>query len=109
MGQFEIVPERIPSKEEVLEVLTALAKGEKFEPVREKFDEGGLYLLEVKIADNFTGESIHFEYLRKGKYSEGATDSTVIYIEFYSGDQCIGGHNVADLDPKTGNWVYNQG
>ena len=108
MEQFESMPERIPSKAEVLEVLTVLAEGKKFEPVREKFNENGLYLLEVKIVDAFTGESIHFEYRRKGKYPEGATGSTVINIEFYSGDQCIGGHNVADLDPKTGMWLYNK-
>jgi len=106
MEQFEDHSERIPSKEEVLDVLDVLAKGEKFDHVRERFDDKGLYLLEIKIDDPKTGESIHFEYRRKGKYPEGATASTVVNIEFYSDGQYVNGHNVADLDPKTGMWLY---
>ena len=104
--QVESAPERIPSKEEVLEVLTVLAKGEKFVPVREKFDDKGLYLLEVIIKDKITVESTHYEYRRKGSYPEGSTDGTVINVEFYEGSWSVGGHNAADLDAKTGMWIY---
>ena len=105
MGQkFEIGPEHIPSKEEVLEIIGKLMEGEEIFLVREKYDEQGLYLFEVKTIDLESDESVHFEYRRKGKNPEGSTAETVINIEFYEGEQCVGGHNVADYDSVTGLW-----
>ncbi|HTK33177.1 MAG TPA: hypothetical protein VL335_01370, partial [Candidatus Paceibacterota bacterium] len=78
-GQFERGPqERIPSREEVLEIISKLIEGDEIEHVREKYDDSGLYLFEVKIDDPETGESVHYEYRRKGTYPEGATAETVI-------------------------------
>ncbi len=106
--QFESGQERIPTKYEVMEIISRLTGDERIIPIREKSDDLGLYLLEIKIEDSETKENIHFEYRRKGTYPEGSTASTVINVEYYDGTMCIGGSNVADFDSATGEWKMTQ-
>ncbi|MEK7609976.1 MAG: hypothetical protein AAB470_02560 [Patescibacteria group bacterium] len=96
-------PERIPTKEEVLEVIARYIENATF--VRELSDEQGLYLLEVKVQGEKTGETIQYEYIRKGKFpNHNESVSTVIHIVYYENEIPVGGHDVANFDSETGEW-----
>ena len=74
--------------------------------VRELSDENGLYLLESKIAGEKEGETVQYEYIRKGRFPDGNQSSgSVIHIVFYVGEVPVGGHDVANFNSETGEWV----
>lgn len=97
-------PERIPTKAEIMEVISHFA--ENTTPVRELSDEQGLYLLEMKIEGENPGETTQYEYRRKGAFPDGNRSSaTVIHIVYYEGEMPVpGGHDVANFDSETGEW-----
>ena len=101
-------PERIPTKEEILDIINELTEGKEFLTLREKSDESGLYLLEVQIDEDIPDDTTRYEYRRKGIFPEGKTSETVINIERYEGDMCVAGHNIADYDPTTGEWKFSK-
>lgn len=103
-NQFEKGPERIPTKDEVMEVISRFA--ENTVPVRELSDEQGLYLLEVKIEGQNPGETTQYEYMRKGQFADGNQSlGTVIHVVFYEDGVPCGGNDVANYNPETGEWV----
>jgi hypothetical protein len=103
-NSFEKSPERIPTKDEVMEVISRFAENSIV--VRELSDEQGLYLLEVKVEGKEPGETTQYEYIRKGRYPDGnMSAATVIHIVYYQNGMPIGGHNVADYNHETGEWI----
>ena len=104
MGQFESGPEKIPSKESVMEVLKVLANGRELMILREINDRSELQLLEVEASGGEMDETIHFEYRKKAKYPNGSPINPIIHIEIYENDVCSNGYNVAEFDPNTGEW-----
>ncbi len=99
-------PERILSKEEVLNAIRRYA--ENVELVRELSDQQGLYLLEVKVVSEHEkeGETTQLEYVRKGRFPNTITSSdTSIHKVYYKGDMPVGGDKVAAFNNETGEWV----
>ena len=94
MENIEQAPERIPSKEEVLEIMYRKAEGLTIE--RELSDENGVYLLETRTPEK-NGEYTQYVYMRKGQFQNtNGSEATVIYsVEYMNGEPC-GGSTVAN-------------
>jgi len=104
---IENTPERIPTKGEVIEVISRFVKEPLF--VRELSDEQGLYLFEVKVEGEKPEESIHYEYMRKGVFPDGnQSASSVIHVVYYENELAVGGHNIADYDHRAMRWVETE-
>ncbi|MEY2664749.1 MAG: hypothetical protein RIT04_557 [Candidatus Parcubacteria bacterium] len=104
-NMVEKAPERILSKEEVLEAIRYYA--ENAEAARELSDEQGLYLFEAKIAGEKPGETTQFEYMRKGVFSnQNETSETVIHKVYYENEIPVGGEQVAFYRYETEEWVH---
>jgi len=100
MEQAERGPERIPTKEEVMEIIGRFAEGA---PVtREISDEQGLVLLEVDVKGEGPGEVTQYAYLRVGEYPSHKIKDTTIYVLHYQDGIPVGGHNIFVL--KSGEW-----
>jgi hypothetical protein len=97
-------PERILSKEEVLEVIARY--GENAEFVRELSDEQGLYLLEAKIEGKEPGEVIQYEYMRKGRFpNHNEASETALHVVYYQDEIPVGGDKIAVYNSETGEWI----
>lgn len=105
-NQFEKGPERIPTKEEVMEIITRRVESvEKFETLREINDEQGLKLLDLRFEGKEPGETMEFLYTRAGVLPNGVpTAQTSIEVSYYQEGDCIGGDRIAVLNPDTGVW-----
>ena len=96
-------PERIPTKEEVIEVIARYAEGAAV--VRELSDEQGLYLLEAKVNGKESGEIIQYEFMRKGTFpNHNESLETVIHIVYYKDDAPVGGETIAFYNCGAGRW-----
>ncbi|MDP3986575.1 MAG: hypothetical protein Q8P77_04080 [Candidatus Veblenbacteria bacterium] len=96
-------PERILTKEEVLEVISRFVENPVL--VRELFDEQGLYLLEVKGASEEQGEIIQYEYMRKGRFpNHNEASESAIYRVYYQGEMAVGGDKIVVYKSETGEW-----
>lgn len=96
-------PERILTKEEVMEVIARYAENTTF--VRELSDEQGLYLLEVKIEGKKSGEIIQYEYMRKGRFpNHNEASETAVCVVYYKDEVPMGGDKIAVYNPETGEW-----
>ena len=95
--------EHIPTKDEVMEVIAQFVENPTF--VRELSDEQGIYLLEVKIENKESGESVEYRYTRKGTFpNKIASAETIIHRVYYEGDMPVGGDNVAEYKSETRKW-----
>ena len=97
MNSSEIGPEHIPTMEEVRSVFERLLKGAEFEQIRTREDVNGLYLWDIKIAeeDGYT----EYSYMKKGRYPEGQASRTAIHATFFDADGMpTGGHPVAHFE-----------
>ncbi len=102
-NQIEKGPERIPSREEVLEQITRFA--ENFTIRRELSDEQGIYLIEAVVLGAKDGETIEYGYIRKGPdRAKNASAETVIHKTYFEGDMPVGGDNVAFYNENTQAW-----
>ena len=94
-------PEHIPTSEEVLSLFKELVGENEYEVVRKLEDERGLYLWEIKVAQE--DGSIEYSYIRKGNYKErglagGSALETAIHITYFDNDGVpISGHSVYKL------------
>lgn len=94
-------PEHIPTQEEVLAIFEKFVGEAKYEEIRKLEDEQGLYLWEIKIAQE--DGSIEYSYIRKGNYKErglagGSASETAIHITYFDNDEIpISGHSVCKL------------
>ncbi len=96
-------PERIPTKEEVMEAIGLFAENTTL--VRELSDEGGLYLLEAKVEGENPGEITQYEYMRKGRFpNQNQASETAIHKVYYENDMAIGGDKVAVYNSERGVW-----
>lgn len=96
-------PERIPTKEEVLDIINHHVEGAVL--VRELHDEQGLYLLEMKVTDKEEGEFSEYLYMRKGNHpNQNETMTTNISVIFYEHGIPVGGNNIAEFIPESGLW-----
>ena len=102
-NQFETAPEKIPTKDEVLEVIARFAENSTF--VRELSDARGIYLLETKIEGKEPGEIIQYEYMRKGRHGNNNESSeTAIHRMYYQDEMPVGGDKIAVYRPDTSSW-----
>jgi hypothetical protein len=102
-NQIEKGPERIPTKEEVMKIISRFERNFVF--VRELADEQGLYLLEVKVEGDKPGEITQYEYLRKGRYeNHDEASETAIHKVDYENGEVVWGKKVALYNSETGEW-----
>ncbi len=96
-------PERIPTRDEVMEVISRLAENSTV--VRELTDEQGLYLLEANIEGEEEGEVIQYQYMRKGRFPDNKSASdTGVCVVYFQGGVFVSGTTVAKYNPETGEW-----
>lgn len=96
--------EHIPSKEEVLSVISKFA--ENSEVVEENSNEEGLFMLNTKGIPDSKGKYQQYEYMKKGVYPgfSGVTE-TLIYISEYDEDGIpYYGFNAAVYDEELKSW-----
>lgn len=98
----ETESEHIPTSEEIHSVFQELI-GKKYKEVRKLEDEQGLYLLEIVIPGEKEDEETRYEYMRKGRYKEGASLSTEIHVVYYENGNAVGGTSAARY--IDGKWV----
>jgi hypothetical protein len=111
INPFETQLERIPTKDEVLEVVLRCTKGAEVVPefTREKYDERGLYLHEVRVNGDKEGDYVEYLYLRKGEYPDGnATTATGVSIIYYEDGIPVGGKNLEEYNEQTDEWTKIQ-
>ncbi|KKS39028.1 MAG: hypothetical protein UV01_C0001G0104 [Parcubacteria group bacterium GW2011_GWA2_42_14] len=84
INSFESGPEHVPAMEEVRSVFERLLKNAEFEQVRTREDGKGLYLWNIKIAEE--GGYTEYFYMRKGRYPEGQASRTAIHGAFFDAD-----------------------
>ena len=104
-NQTERGPERILTKEEVMEVIGRYA--ENAEVTEEILDEEGLlFRLTAKSEGKNPGESNEYEYMRKGRIPNGGggTTKTSIEVVYYVDGKPVSGETVANYDNETGKW-----
>ena len=78
---------------------------ERAQMVRELSDEQGLYLLEAVVEGKEPGETISYEYMRKGRFpNNNQASRTAIHRVYYQNGVPISGEDVAILD-SSGQWV----
>lgn len=97
INSSEIGPEHVPTTEEVRSIFERLMEGAEFKQVRMREDEDGLYLWDIKVAeeDGYT----EYSYMRKGRYPEGQVSRTTIHCTFFDADGMpMGGHSVAHFE-----------
>jgi len=99
---FEAGPEKIPTKEEVMKIVSVFAENTVF--VRELADDKGLYLLEVKVESEKDGETVQYEYMRKGRHpNNNESSETSIYMMTYKDGMPQNGTKVA-ICSESGVW-----
>lgn len=105
MNQFEQKQERIPTREEVLDLIRRRAEG--CTVLVERSDERGMYYLEAKSPETKPGYYTVYVYLRKGTFPNGSfTPITRLMAEEYTHGSVDSGDDIAELDPATNEWVY---
>ena len=101
LEKAERKPEIIPTSEDVILLFEKLAGEAEYDGVRKLEDDQGLYLWEIKIAQE--DGSIEYSYIRKGNYKErglagGSAADTAIHITYFDNDGIpISGHSVYKL------------
>ncbi len=99
----EMNPEHIPSAEEVHSVFRELiGQGREYKETKKREDEKGLYLLDVEVPGEGAGETIGYDYLRKGRYPERESSTTEIHVTYYENGVPVGGTSAAVF--KDGKW-----
>ncbi|MDD5396654.1 MAG: hypothetical protein PHW24_01190 [Candidatus Moranbacteria bacterium] len=81
--------EHIPTPEEVKSLFEKLVGENGYEDVRKLEDERGLYLWEIKIAQE--DGSMEYSYIRKGDYKSrglagGSASETAIHVTYFNED-----------------------
>ncbi len=95
-------PERILSKEEVLEVLNRFESNPTI--TRELVDENGLYMLEATGPGHKPGVTIEYVYLRKGKFPGFSTPETAINRMYYENGVPYTGNTASVYNPTMDQW-----
>jgi hypothetical protein len=93
-------PERIPTKESVMEVISRFTKNAVL--VQELFNEQDLSLLEMEVKGKEDGETVRYEYARPVKSSDNR--EIAIYRTIYRGEVPMGGDKISVFYSETGEW-----
>lgn len=106
MEGFEGGPEKILTKQEILDFITKYIEG--WEVVDERSDEKGVYLLNVKVeVEDEPGKFVQYEYLRKGHFpNKNETSETHLEIVYYQDEEVYFADEIAFYDEATGEWRY---
>ncbi len=95
--------ETILSSQEVLDALSQYIEG--YTLGRELSDEQGVYLREVERTGENGGETIEYQYMRKGNHGrQNVSTETAISVIYYENGMPVGGNRVAILNEETGEW-----
>lgn len=102
----EMGPERIPTREEVMDIISRTIEGaENAEVLREISDADGLSLLDLRVLGEGEGETIEVLYTRKGILPNGVpTTITSIDVSYYLNGRIHDGDTIARLNDATGEW-----
>lgn len=96
-------PERILTLEKVVEKILAYAENARI--VRSLYDGKGLYVLEMEIEGKEPGETIQYEYMRKGRFPNNMEASeTAVHLMYYKDGIPEGGKKIAVYNSETGEW-----
>ena len=98
---FEKKQEHIPTFEELNLVFKELTEKE-YKEVRKCEDEKGVYLLEITVPGDLEGEIIEYTYMRRGRYQEGESSATEIFVTYYKDEIPISGTSAARYSEE--NW-----
>lgn len=88
------------------EVLEALAQFAEDAPIfRERYDDDGLYALDVEVKGENDGETTRFEYIRAGEFPNNeAAEETHIARVLYENGVPVSAEKVAVYRPAAGGW-----
>ncbi|MEN9613797.1 MAG: hypothetical protein RLZZ347_104 [Candidatus Parcubacteria bacterium] len=104
-AQSVLAVEKIPTREEVMRIFAGYVGDRASTIAYEQFDQYGPVLLDVEVAGSGPGESIQYQYMRKGEFSGQPTRSeTTIHVVFYKDGIPGGGYNLARYNEETRNW-----
>lgn len=88
--------ETIPEKQDILEIVNNLVEGGIV--VREKSDDTGLYLLEIRVNGVDEGKYTEYVYVREGDHEPKITSIvSCLYSVEYEGDVPVGGSTIANV------------
>jgi hypothetical protein len=95
-------PLMIPSAEQIRTEIKELT-GKECVETRILEDEKGVYLMEFEVDGENPGETIQYEYMRKGKYQQGAITETEMHVVYCQDKMPVSGTSAARL--VDGEWV----
>lgn len=99
---IERIRERIFTKGEVMEIISRFVENPTL--TRELSDNDGLYLLEAEVPGKEPGETIEYQYMRKGRFGKNQSTETSLYVAYYQDGMPIGGEKVAFYDSELNQW-----
>jgi hypothetical protein len=99
---FEKIPERVPTKEDVLNFISRFA--ENFAVEDERSDNQGIYSLKARVENKESGEIAEYYYTRKGDFGKNQSSETIIHVVYYKNGEMISGENLATYNPGTNEW-----
>ena len=100
---IERKPERVLTKEEVMFAMSRFAENPTV--LRELSNEAGLYLLEVQVEGEQKGETIEYQYMRKGAFpNQNREVATSICACYYQDGVPISGDTISVYKSETGEW-----
>ena len=95
--------ERIPNKKEVIIAMSRFL--ENLAVTRELSDDRGLYLLEAQVSGKKPGETIEYQYMRKGAFpNQNREVETSICAYYYQDGTPVSGETIAVYESETGEW-----
>jgi len=97
----ERAPERILTRDEVMEAISRFAEGATF--IREMSDGEGLYFLEAEVKGKNAGEKTEYLYTRRGNFPNVVETVTCISAVYYEGGASVFGEQIA-VQNETGEW-----
>lgn len=97
-------PERVPTEAEVGALFERLVEDRKYEEIRKREDEQGLYLWDIKLSgSDAEGGTTEYSYMRAGQHPEGSAARTAIHVAYFDSEGFpIGGESVAVYE--NGEW-----
>lgn len=99
----EMPIEKIPTREEVIQIFERYATDYRI--VYEQFDQYGPVLLYIEVSGDKPGETVQYQYMRKGNFSgQPERSATTMHIVYYKDGVPTGGYNIACYIDETGQW-----
>lgn len=93
MEGFENQGEKIPTKEDILNIIQEHFEGLEYEVSRELSDDGGVYLLEIITKVDSDGYTREYTYSRKS-LKTGEELEPKVYVAYMEDDIPVGGEEI---------------